>query len=316
MIKILLSIVASLSSLFPFFEFNNSSEEINSKTQENISNQEITLITTGDILLGRAVNIHTVASQNFIYPFEKTAELLKSADLTFINLEGPLVYGCPLKNSGLIFCGDTKNVEGLKYAGVDMVNLANNHTVNFGKKGLDDTIQALTREGIEITGISGPTYKEIKGTVFAFLGYNDIDLRNPYISFINEDKIKQEVQEASQKADLIIVAFHWGNEYQAQPSKRQKEIAYLAIDAGADLIVGNHPHWIQPIEKYKDKLIIYSHGNFIFDQYWSEKTREGLVGKISFYKNQIIKTEFFPVYIGSFGQPYFLEGEKQAPFNF
>ena len=90
MIKILFSFVVSLFLLFPFFQPNNASE--------NILDQEVTLITTGDILLGRTVNMHTVASQNFIYPFEKTAELLKSADLTFVNLEGPLVYSCPLKN--------------------------------------------------------------------------------------------------------------------------------------------------------------------------------------------------------------------------
>lgn len=101
-------------------------------------------------------------------------------------------------------------------------------------------------------------------------------------------------------------------EYTDQPTQRQKELAHLAIDTGADLVIGNHPHWIQPVEIYKNKLIVYAHGNFVFDQMWSAKTREGIIGRYTFYGDRLIDAEFLPVQINDFGQPRFLTGETKS----
>ncbi len=262
-----------------------------------------TIIATGDIIPARSVNYQTVTRNDFKWPYLKTADILKKADITFVNLETPLLSKCPLTQEGMIFCGDSRNIEGLVYAGVDIVNLANNHAGNYGKEGIDSTINLLNANKISVTGISGATILDIKGLRFAFLGYNDISKSQPGISNVDEEKIKTEIVMAKKSADIVIIAFHWGTEYTDKPNERQIYLAHLAIDSGADLIIGNHPHWIQTVEKYKGKHITYAHGNFIFDQEWSQKTKEGVIGKYTFKDKELINVEFFPVQINDYGQP-------------
>jgi len=270
-----------------------------------------TLIATGDVIPARSVNYQTVSRNNFKWPFEKTAEIIKNADITFINLESPLVGDCPLTNEGMIFCGDSRHLEGLVYGGVDVVSLANNHAGDYGGEGIEETTNLLDSVGILATGKSGPVFKDIRDLRFAFLGYNDIDQKKEGISWVDKDKISKEVREARNKSDIVVATFHWGTEYVSQPTERQRELAHLAIDAGADLVIGNHPHWIQPVEIYKGKVIVYAHGNFIFDQMWSPETKEGIVGRYTFYDKNLVDVEFLPIEIKDFGQPYFLEGEKK-----
>lgn len=232
-----------------------------------------TLVSTGDVIPARSVNFGATKKNNFRWPFEKTADILRSADVTVINLETPLIKNCPVTNEGMIFCGDGRNIEGLVYAGVDVASLVNNHIENQGIKGVEETVRLLESQNI-ISVISNPTYKDFRDLQFAFLGYNDLEPPG-----IEKEKIIREVGDARKNASVVVVSIHWGNEYTSMPSARQNELAHLAVDAGADLVLGNHPHWIQPVEIYKDKLIVYAHGNFIFDQMWSEKTKEGVVGR-------------------------------------
>ncbi|MCL5432704.1 MAG: CapA family protein [Patescibacteria group bacterium] len=264
-----------------------------------------TLIATGDMIPARYVNFQTVKKNNFKWAFEKTADFLKTGDITFVNFETPLIQNCVLTGEGMSFCGDPRHVEGLLFGGVDIVNLANNHSGNYGVEGIKSTINLLESAGILTTGISEAAFINIRGMKFAFLGYDDVSSKT------DEQKIKKEIQTAKEKADVVIVAFHWGTEYVSQPTKRQKDLAHFAIDSGADLIIGNHPHWIQPVEIYKDKITTYAHGNFIFDQMWSQKTREGVVGKYTFYDKNLIDVEFFPVLIEDYAQPDFLLGNQK-----
>ncbi|MBI4100560.1 CapA family protein [Candidatus Microgenomates bacterium] len=270
-----------------------------------------TLKATGDVILARSVNYKTVQNRNFGWPFEKTDEFLKNADIAFINLESPLVKNCPVTNTGMIFCGDERNIEGLLAAGVDVASLANNHAGNYGFDGIKNTINLLNSSEILTTGVNGPIFKKIRGLRFAFLGYNDIGHEEKGISWAANNKVAEGIKTTRSQADIIIIAFHWGTEYTGQPNTRQKELAHLAINSGADLVIGNHPHWIQPVEIYKGKLITYAHGNFVFDQEWSQKTKEGVVGIYTFYDKQLIDVEFLPVEIADYGQPYFLENEKK-----
>ncbi|MDO8570338.1 MAG: CapA family protein [Candidatus Daviesbacteria bacterium] len=263
-----------------------------------------TLIATGDVIPARSVNYQAVTRNNFNWVWEKTGNIIKNADITLINLESPLITNCPLTQEGMIFCGDKRNIAGLKFAGVDVANLANNHSGNYGQQGITEAVDLLNQTNILPAGINGPVYQNIRGLKFGFLGYNALEK-------INEEKVCQDIKEVKNKAQIIIVAFHWGTEYQAQPDEFQKNLAHKAIDCGVDLIIGNHPHWIQPVEIYHDKLITYAHGNFIFDQMWSEKTKEGVVGKYTFYDDKLIDVEFLPVKIENYGQPYFLEGQAK-----
>lgn len=271
-----------------------------------------TLITTGDVIPARAVNWQTVTKKNFLWSWEKTVEVLKKADVTLINLEASLIENCPLTNEGMIFCGYPRHLEGLTFAGVDVANLANNHSGNYGVEGLQKTKELLEKEQILTTGVEGSTFREVKGKKWAFLGYNVLEIQGEAAWQTFKEKVVNEIGNTKKTADLVIVAFHWGEEYTEQPNLRQQELAHLAIDAGTDLIVGNHPHWIQPLEIYKNKLIIYAHGNFIFDQTWSEETKKGVVGYLTFYDEQLIDAEFLPVYISGYGQPEFLEGEEKT----
>ena len=200
------------------------------------SDKKRVLIATGDVLLARSVNSKTVQSNNFTWPFEKTADILKTTDITFVNLETPLLEKCPLTNEGMIFCGDPRNIEGLLLAGVDVVNIANNHSGNYGIEGINDTITFLSGAGLIPTGISGPVYKDVNGVKFAFLGYNEVN-RQAGISSANQDKIAIEVSEAKSNADIVIVQFHWGNEYTTNITSNQRALGHLAIDSGADLII-------------------------------------------------------------------------------
>ena len=269
------------------------------------------VLATGDVMPARHVNILTTKMNNFIWPFEKTKDVLRMADITLINLETPLIKNCPFSDGGFTFCGDERNVEGLVAAGGDIADMANNHAGNYGYEGIVNTTQLLNNSGILPIGQGHPSYKNIRGITFGFLAYNDIGGIQKGIAWADENKIQQDITDAKNHADIVIVEFHWGTEYTDQPNDRQKKLGLLTIDAGADLIIGNHPHWIQSIEVYNGKLIAYSHGNFVFDQEWSLKTKQGVVGKYTFYDKTLIDVEFLPMLIEDYGQPSFLEGNAK-----
>ncbi len=280
-----------------------------------LSAEKITkIIVTGDIIPARSVNFGVIQRNNPLWPYEKVIDGIQAqhADFIFSNLETPLFTECQPTVQGMIFCGSDRNIEGLKAIGVNLVSLANNHAGNYDTEGVKKTISLLGKNNIDVTGVNGPLYKKVHGRTFAFLGYNDITAPQPGVANADEGLIKDEIQEAKKNADVVIVMFHWGVEYQSQPDDRQKYLAHYTIDQGADIIVSNHPHWIQPVEIYKGKMIMYAHGNFIFDQMWSQKTREGVLGVYTFYEKQLIDIEFLPLQIHDYGQAVFLEGsEKQ-----
>lgn len=261
------------------------------------SPQSITLAFVGDISLNREVNWQIAKRNDPTFPFLKTADVLKSGDLTIGNLEGPLIENCPPVRTGMIFCGNTKNVNGLVFAGFDLVNLANNHINNYENLGFQQTIQTLSNAKIDWFNENQIIYKQINGLKLAFLGFDDI------VRPIDKAFLAEKINEAKTNADFIAINFHWGNEYQKYPNKRQKILAHLAIDNGADLIVGHHPHVLQPVEYYKDKPILYSLGNFVFDQMWSEETRIGAIAKVTIDENRSTKVELFPVKIYEYCRP-------------
>jgi poly-gamma-glutamate capsule biosynthesis protein CapA/YwtB (metallophosphatase superfamily) len=277
-----------------------------------------TVLVTGDIIPARAVNHGVTIRNNALWPYEKVSSKINSlkADIVFTNLETPLIEACPVTIEGMIFCGNNRNIEGLNAIGVDVASVANNHFGNHGFAGIEETVRHLQNAGITPTGNAGPVYQDIHGKVFAFLAYNDIGYEEEGINWAKEELIARHIKEAKGKADVVIVMFHWGVEYRAQPDDRQIYLAHYTIDQGADYVLSNHPHWIQPVELYKDKLIMYAHGNFIFDQMWSQKTREGVLGQYTFYDAQLIDIEFLPLQINDYGQAVFLDGiDKQRILN-
>lgn len=269
------------------------------------------LLATGDVIPARFTNYKLSLRNDYTWPFVATIDILKNADISFINLEAPLMQRCPIQTSGLQFCGSNRFLEGLKYAAVDVVNLANNHSGNYGFAGIDETVDALKEIGISSTGVGEILYKDARGVKFAFLGYNGVGFD------LDRERMKRQITEARKNADVVVVQFHWGMEYVDFPQRAPgvaeddpREIGRLAIDSGADLIVGNHPHWVQGVELYKGKLITYAHGNFVFDQAFSRETMEGVIGRYVFYQNQLIQVRYFPTLINDYTQPRLLEGKE------
>ncbi len=271
-----------------------------------------TLVATGDIIPARSVNEQTVKKNDFVWAWRNIRSYLKEADIAFINLESPLLSDCPVINTGFVFCGDRRHVEGMQQSGVDVVSFANNHMGNYGLKGIEETKNILQEYGIRTTGDTNqPAIMTAKDIRIAFLAYNDVGYEESGIAWANEADIAEDIQKARKNADVIIVGMSWGIEYTSTPSERQRLLAHHVIDAGADLIIGNHPHWIQPFEFYKGKMIMYAHGNTIFDQMWSEETKIGVIGRYTFYKERLIDVEFIPTYIRDYGQPEVLTSNRR-----
>lgn len=264
-----------------------------------ISSQEVEVILVGDTMLGRTVMTTSLdKKKDPNYPFLLVVGELKSADLVFANLENPLIENCPRHYEGLIFCADPKMTDGLVYAGIDVVSLANNHSRNYGQKGLNETIKILGEKGVAYTGLNNLVIKEVRGTKFGFLGFEFVDkwpTQKDYELVVDSDR----------KVDVLIVGVHWGVEYKAVASAKQKEIAKKLVENGADVIAGHHPHWVQDSEYINGKPVFYSLGNFVFDQMWSTKTREGLVMRLTFQDRQLIKEEKLPIFMTDWAQPEF-----------
>ena len=274
-----------------------------------------TLLVTGDVIPARGVDYFATIRHDFLWPFRPTAAYTRNADVTFINLETPLFAGCPVNpNSGFTFCGDARFVDGLTYMGADVVNLANNHTSNYGAQGINLTTQLLTQHGMQVSGLGPVAVVDVRGIKFGFIGFNGVGRA------IDKVALKADIERARELSDIVVVQFHWGKEYERQPipdpgvptPDDPVQIGHDAIDWGADIVIGNHPHWYQGIEIYRGKLITYAHGNFVFDQMWSEETREGVIGTYTFYGTQLVGATWKAYRIYDYGQPVFMNAQDSA----
>jgi len=291
--------------------------------------EPICLAVVGDIMLSRGVARESRQHGDIYHPFSKIKKYLENSDIAFGNLENPITPGREIMTPEMILRADPGAEIALKDAGFTILSLANNHTPDFGRQGLLDTFQYLDQAGIKYAG-AGKTeseayaaeFIEVKGMKLAFLAFTDAGLvpesylagiNNPGAAFLDEKKLKAAVKEAREKADFVAVSIHTGTEYEPEPNRTQIQFAHLAIDSGADLILGHHPHVIQKIEKYKGKYIFYSLGNFVFDQKWSRATREGLAAKIFISQKVVEKIEILPVFINDQDQPQAIDGEEAKP---
>ena len=217
------------------------------------------------------------------YPFKNIHELLKNDDIVLANLEGPITSN-PSKtinknNAPLQFTFSTTTALLLKNEGITMFGLANNHTLNFGNAGLEETKKHLAENNLDYFGDPSnigeiSIVKEINGMKIGFVGYHEF-------SYKNYDKIISEITRLRPITDFLIVSAHWGIEYNKNYTQDQQNKAHQFIDAGADLVLGAHPHVVEPVEIYKNKHIFYSLGNFIFDQDFSYATTHGLAVRIT-----------------------------------
>lgn len=281
--------------------------EIKSKEPE-FENIKLTFL--GDVMMDRGVETSVI--NNFGGDYNKLFENLsriKDSDISFINLEGPVSDKGENVGSKYSFRMDPVSISALKNAGVDIVSLANNHAGDYSVAALIDSINRLHGENIKVNG-AGTSYSEateldifsIRGKTIGFLSFTDVgpnwlSAKNREsqaggeertgILLANDSNFENIILEADKKVDYLVTSFHWGEEYKAH-NERQTSLAHKAIDNGADIVVGHHPHVIQDVEVYKGKPIAYSLGNAIFDQYFSAETMEGLVFEVEIGEDNIL----------------------------
>lgn len=240
----------------------------------------VTLNFAGDVIFAGKVG-ELLQKQGYDYPFSALGGMFKQDDLTVVNLETPVTTGgVSAENKQFVFKSAPQALDALKAAGVDAVNLANNHSLDMGTEGLLDTLGHLDQRGIPHVG-AGRNAKEAytaqhferKGIKIALLGFTRVIPHSDWVAganqpgvasvYDNREALKAIAREKASN-DLVIVIVHWGKERVEQYDGIQQELGRSFIDAGADLVIGGHPHVLQGIEPYKGKWIAYSTGNFIF----------------------------------------------------
>lgn len=288
----------------------------------------ITVAGVGDMLFDRKVK-QLIVAQGGQAPLAPVASRLAAADVTVGNLETTLADGgerIATKEPKYAFRGDPRGIESLKLAGFDAVSLANNHMLDYGPGPLEQTIASLDAAGIGHSGAGAnsedawkpATIETESGAKVAFLAYTHIlpagFLASSERAGVASGKmdlslIDEAIRNAKKTHDYVIVSFHWGVEYEDYANADQVGKAHRAIDAGADMVLAHHPHVIQGVEFYKDRLIAYSLGDFVFDHY-SRKTGESFILEAKLGPHGVTDVEAVPVYLDEYGRPEFVKGEE------
>jgi gamma-polyglutamate biosynthesis protein CapA len=269
----------------------------------------VKILFTGDLMFDRYIREISQKKGND-YIFDKIRKLLATEDLTITNLEGPITDNASLsagtlpgEKHHLIFTFDPILAKTLYEKNIKLVNIGNNHILNFGQDGIDQTETSLKNAGIEYFGSAGSLDKDIvkniNGHKIGFVNYNQ---------FICRDALQcvstavENIKNLKHQSDTVIVYTHWGTEYKTDVSQSLKNLGHQFIDSGADLVIGTHPHVVEPKEEYKGHWIYYSLGNFIFDQYFSPETKKGLAVEVTI--NPGNKTEYrdIPLALDNNGQ--------------
>lgn len=227
----------------------------------------VTISTIGDCTLGTDEAFNTTTNFNAYYAmngadyfFRNVRDILRNDDATFANLEGTFTSETTREAKEYAFKGDPSYTEILKEGSVDVVTLANNHSSDYGAQSLEDTKRYLEEAGIDYCTGDTVVLKDVNGIKTAFIG---IYVLNDGMA--RENQVRETIASAKEQgAQLVITAFHWGSERATQPDETQQALAHIAVDCGADLVVGHHPHVLQGIEKYNGKYIVHSLGNFCF----------------------------------------------------
>lgn len=277
----------------------------------------VSLAFLGDMMLDRGVrsSVNKNFQGDYSALFEKL-EILKKPDIVFANLEGPASdKGQDMRNL-YSFRMDPSVVPALKGAGISIVSVANNHVGDWGRDAYIDTLARLKENEILYTGggtleeSEAPTIIEKYGMKIGFLAFSDVGPNwmgvtkdSAGLLLANNPRFDEIVQNASKQVDHLVVSFHFGDEYKTKHNTRQEFLAHKAVDAGAKVVIGHHPHVVQDTEVYKNSFIAYSLGNFIFDQKFSEPTMQGMMLELKLYRDGSIYTKKNTVKLNKVFQP-------------
>jgi poly-gamma-glutamate synthesis protein (capsule biosynthesis protein) len=289
-----------------------------------------TYLALGDVIPARDVYTYS-RRHGFDYPYLSVQDRTKSADLTVSNLETTTADNQAfLQGEGVLnFTAPKASLEGVQASGIDGVNLANNHSMNGGATKVAEMIANLTALKIGTFGVGqkgtlATWDTTVQGITIAHLGYDTVPGNidptattpgaqriplKPWGTLNQTDiqRVQSEVQAAKAANDIVIPWFHWGTEYTHSANEEQRALAHAAIDAGAEVVIGTHPHWTQGFEWYKGHLIAYSLGNFVFDQNWSEETKRSVALELTFSDKRVTGAKLLPARVENWVQPHFLE---------
>jgi len=271
-------------------------------------NPVITVAAVGDLMMSSWI-IEVVQENGVDFPFDSTRQFIKSADVAIANLEAPLTAkGERFEDKKYTFKVPPHFVHGIANAGFDVVTMANNHIVDFGCDGIVNSFAALEEAGIRHCGAGqnraeacAPTILDIYGIKVAFIGFSMTypeefwaTQRRCGTCYPTEQLLYEQITQAERMADLTVVSFHWGAEKHESPRAYQQNYGRNAIDFGADLVLGHHPHVLQGLELYKGKLIVYSLGNYVFASY-SNAAKTSMVLRARIDPNGLIFAKIIPI---------------------
>jgi len=285
----------------------------------------IILRATGDILPVRCAHAKQLEYGDLAHAFRELGPWLSEADITVGSLDAAI------SDAGVPFeCVETfsllapaASVEGLAVSGFDVITVATNHVKDCGQNACGDeaffdTLDNLRANGIEPVGggadleeARAPEVLEVDGTTFAFLGADQIasyyhaEPGVPGTGPLTEEYLREDVAAAAAIADVVVVLPQWGVEYTHDPNEIQQSLADVALEAGATLVIGNHPHWVQAVEPGDGTFVAYALGNFVFDQDWSIPTQQGVVLDVAFHGSELKGILLHPVRIIEEHQPVF-----------
>lgn len=298
------------------------SDQVNQVTYRKIlkrieDSETVHFVFTGDIMLSRGIDFKMRKAGDYTFPFLNIASTTRGADIAFGNLEGPISTRGKNQGSEYSFRANPQVMKGLLFAGFDIVSLANNHMWDWGADALTDTLDTLKQNNILTIGV-GKNEAEANSPVFimkgnqrvVFFAYTNLYPESLYasgdkpgISTFNEEKIIRAIKEETTPEDIVVVSIHWGDEYKTESNNFQKRLGKALIDAGADMVIGHHPHVVEEIEHYKNGWIVYSLGNFVFDQNFSEDTSKGLLLEITTKSGAVEKVELKEIRMNKDFQP-------------
>ncbi len=295
----------------------------------------VSVTVVGDVMLARGVHDVMAAAGDFAAPLRPTARRLAAADLTLGNLESSLSQLGPPRQGDDSFGAVPQVRSGLRLAGFDVLSLANNHVGDYGPRSLVETVRLVRRAGITPVGAGAnarvaraPAVVERGGVRFGVLAFNAIGespaagadrpgtvrlAMRPRLGPLDQgqlDRLERAIRALRSRVDVVMVLPHWGEQYTNVPVPDQRTVARALVDAGADLVVGGHPHWVQGAELHRGRLIAYSLGNYVFDMDFSRETQEGVALEVLLWDDQVKAAEFVPVVIGADFAPRVVGGPR------
>lgn len=293
------------------YERETKTEEILPITLPHAELKPVSLFVVGDILLARDVD-RRIRLRGEAYPFEKIVDFLKGHDIVFGNLEGPLVDNAFYVTDWTTrFSFPAQYAALLHSAGFTALNIANNHIFDVGASGVEQTKSILAANNLKVIGsLSNQdifvSLVEIRGRKIGIIGFSTVR------SWLNRETMRQQIEDLARRSDYTVVTVHWGIEYTPTARNRERELAEMFIQAGADVVFGHHPHVVQDVELINGKPVFYSLGNFLFDQYFRPDTMTGLGIGIELTE-ELARYQMYPLALG-YAQPALMGPAEQKQF--